>query len=117
MQPIATTIAGRTATLTASNRAKFEFQASGGKISALFDADQSYLHSIRLMHACLDAETRKLYPEPVDLCDHIAPEDPEAFIPAFQAANAAGWFPSVDELQPDCWDRSWHHVCNLHAGR
>lgn len=98
-QPTTIKLNGQPATLHATNRAKFRFQASGGRISGLFDADHSYLHSIRLLHALLDAETRAAYPEPEDLCEHVTDKDTETYQQIFGLCNAAGWFPTAEELK------------------
>ena len=92
-------IGRRDVTLAATDRALFEFQAQGGKISALFDIEHSYLHGIRLLYACLDAETRGLYAQPPDLCKHVGKDDTEVFTAVFTAAIAAGWFPTAAELR------------------
>ena len=94
-------LAGSPATLTANNRAKLRFQSTGGRISALFDIDHSYLHSIRLVHALLDGPTRAKHPTPEDLADHIDDTGDTAdsiFKAAFQTCNDAGWFLSPEEL-------------------
>ena len=89
---------GREATLTADNRAKFRFQESGGSIDELFGTC-SYLHSIRLLWACLDAETRAQYPSPADLCDHVDDDATETWQAVFALIHAAGWLPSADQLK------------------
>jgi len=50
---------GREAALAADNRALYRFQEQGGRLDALFDLGRSYLHSIRLLWAILDAETHR----------------------------------------------------------
>lgn len=91
-------LAGRSATLTADNRAKFRFQEQGGSIDELFGS-RSYLHCIRMLWACLDAETRERFPTPEDLCDHVPDEKTPIHIALFSAVNEAGWLPTVDDLR------------------
>jgi hypothetical protein len=99
MQTTTIKIHTHTATLTADHRALYQFQGSGGRISALFDVDQTYVHGIRLVHALLDPATREHYPEPESLCQHVGPDAAEVFQVAFETAHAAGWFPTADELR------------------
>ncbi len=98
MKPTTITIAGREATLTLDNRAKFRFQEQGGSIGELF-GQQSYLHSIKLLWACLDAEVRAEYASPEDLCDHVGDGDTETWQTLFAAINEVGWLPSAAELK------------------
>lgn len=94
------TLRGKSHPLHYSSAAKFRFQASGGKISKLFDADESYMHSIILIWTGLPADTRREhYPEPITLCADVPEEAHDVYEAAFTAAHAAGWFPTAEELQ------------------
>lgn len=94
-------LAGREATLTADNRAKFRFQSVDGRLSGLLDADHSYLHSVRLVHSMADDATRVRFPLAEDLAEVIPDEGEaaqEAFLAVFTLARDAGWFLTAEEL-------------------
>lgn len=92
-QPTQIQLNGRQATLTFDRHARFRYGRHGGNLNALLTIPgQDYFQTALLIWAALDDETRKRYPDPALLVDHIAENDDPLFQPTLTAATAAGWF-------------------------
>lgn len=110
------TLAGQPATLTYDHHARFRFGRAGGNINAMFNVPgQDYYHTILVIWAALDDETRRRYPDPALLVEHIPYElqsesksglewpasvASEIIEPAFLALYQAGWL-QASEPQKD----------------